>query len=176
MRSTGWVVGSFALACLLSSCGVLRVGRSFDLGEQLIEGSPAELDGEGAPIPMPLTFDVIAETPARTAAPATHVYLASFTLSVTSTSEPSGDTDDLSFVDEIEVFLESAEEGSTLPRIRIAHLDPIPDGERTISLEVTDEDLLPYLQGGLRLEAIAMGQQPTDDVSYTGHFECVVIL
>lgn len=60
--------------------------------------------------------------------------------------------------------------------MRIAHLDPAPDGQRTLSLESDGVDLLPYVNEGARITATAAGSAPPDDVSYNGRLELLVVV
>ena len=107
----------------------------------------------GSLVQIPLNIDLSSETAARGTGPAQHVYLTDFTLSVTSTDEPAGDTDDLSFISSIEIFVESTQAGTTLPRMRVAHLDAVPAGARTISLQTDGVDLIGYVREGARFAA-----------------------
>jgi hypothetical protein len=175
MRAPTLVIGCLSLALTTAGCGVIQFGMGYDIGEQLVEGSPTggALGDLGA---IPIDINLTTETSARGTGPAQHIYLTSFTLSVTATAEPAGDADDLGFIDHIEVFAEGSQANSTLPRVRIAHLDQVPDGQRTISLESDGVDLLPYLREGARLEAMASGTQPPDDVTYAGHLDFTVVV
>jgi hypothetical protein len=161
-------------ALLLGACGIARFPLGYDIAEQYVSGNP--LGGLLGPIsvPIPLDIDLASETAARDTGPAQHVYLVGLTLSVTTTDEPAGDTDDLSFVDSIEIFIEPTSSGSTLTRQRVAHLNPAPDGTRSLSLETDGVDLIQYLREGARLTSSASGTVPPDDVSYTGHLELAI--
>lgn len=122
-------------------------------------------------LPIPLDIDLAAEAAARDTGPVQHVFLVGFSLSATATSEPTGDTDDLGFIDGVEIFVEPNHEESALPRQRIARLDPAPDGLRTMSLECEPVDLVEYVREGAQLTASARGTLPPDDVSYVAHLE-----
>lgn len=158
----------------LLACGIARFTIGREIPEQRVEGSP--LGGLLGPVsvPIPLAVDLAAETGARSTGPAQHVYLVALSLSVTSSSEPVGDTDDLAFVDAIEIFVESTAPSSTLPRQRVARLDPAPDGQRTLSLDCEPVDLIDYLREGARLTSSARGTVPPDDVSFVGQLELAV--
>lgn len=171
-----------ALACLcLSGCFLFMDDGSlvsfpidYDLPEQTVEGNLlGGLLGSLLPLPIAVDVDLEAETRARDTGPAQHVYLTEFRLFVTPTSEPSGDSDDFAFLDSIEVYVESRQAGSSLPRQRIAHLDTVPDG-RVISLQLDDVDLIDYVNEGALLTASGSGSTPFDDVSFGGQLELVV--
>lgn len=163
-----------ALLVLLPGCGLARFTLGYDSAEQRVTGSP--LGGLLGPIalPIPLDIDLAAETAARDTGPVQHVFLVSMTLSVTPSSEPAGDADDLGFIDGVEIFVEPTRGGSALPRQRIARLDPTPDGTRTLSLECEAVDLVDYLREGAQLTASARGTVPPDDVSFLAHLELAV--
>ncbi len=163
-----------AMTAPLLGCGIARFTIGQAIAEQRIDGNP--LGGLLGPVsvPIPLAVDLAAETAARNTGPAQHVYLVALSLSVTSSSEPAGDTDDLSFIDAIEIFVEPTASGSTLPRQRVARLDPAPDAQRSLSLDCEPVDLIGYLREGARLTASARGTVPADDVSYVGQLELAV--
>jgi hypothetical protein len=164
----------FSLALALLACGIASFPYGYDIPEQRVPGSPVGALLGGTLIDIPLNIDLSAETAARGTGPAQHVYLTGFTLRVTSTDEPSGDTDDLSFISSIEIFAESAQSGSSLPRVRVAHLDSVPAGARSIALAVDGVDLIQYVREGARLTATAQGHEPPDDVSYDGHLDFAI--
>lgn len=169
------LVSSFVLLALgLAASGCVGVG-SFELvvpiAEQRIDGNPLGglLGGALFELPIPLDVDLAAETAARDTGPAQHVRLASLSLSITASSEPAGDSDDFEFVDSAEIFVESRDPATSLPRARIARVDTVEPGTRTLVFLVDDDvDLLPYVQEGARLSSRASGRVPPDDVSFDG--------
>jgi hypothetical protein len=160
---------SLALGALaLAACGIARFSIPYELAEQRVTGSP--LGGLLGPvIDIPIDIDLSAETAARDTGPAQHVYLTGLSLAITPTAEPAGDTDDFDFIDTIDIFVESGAAGSTLPRLRVAHLDPVPTGARAISLELDGVDLIQYVREGAVLTSSAAGTVPPDDVTFDGH-------
>lgn len=182
MRPTFSSLACAALASLvLSGCFLVgderilsfRVVRA--IPEQRVEGSLlGGLLGALVPVPIDLAVDLEAETRAHDTGPAQHVYLTELRLSITETAESGGDTDDFDFLDSVEIYVESARSDSSLPRQRIAHLDPVPDGQRSIALEIDDVDLIEYVNEGARLTASATGRTPSDDVTFDGRIELVV--
>ena len=159
---------------VLGGCsGIVSFSVGYDVAEQRIEGSP--LGGLlGGVIDIPLDVDLSAETAARDTGPAQHVYLTELALEITPTAEPAGDTDDFDFIDSIEIFVESARSGSTLPRVRVAHSDPVPRGVRRLELAVDDVDLVEYVREGARLTSSSSGRVPPDDVTLDGHLTLVI--
>ncbi|MEM1347491.1 MAG: hypothetical protein AAGI01_02975, partial [Myxococcota bacterium] len=56
--------------------------------------------------------------------------------------------------------------GSTLPRVLLAEIDPVPDGRTTLSFDVDDTlDLKPYVEEGMRLSTQGEASVPEDDVT-----------
>ncbi len=159
------------ISTVLSGCvgaGAFEVDVA--LQEQRVSGSPlGGLLSGFFDVPVPLNVDLAAETAARDTRPAQHVRLIDLTLSITATEEADGDTDDFDFLDSVDVYVESAQSGSSLPRVRVATLYPAPRGARTVSFETdTSIDLLPYINEGARLTSSARGHAPPDDVSFDG--------
>jgi hypothetical protein len=162
-----------AVLALTGCSGIVSFSVGYDVAEQRVAGSP--LGGLlGGVIDVPLDVDLSAETAARDTGPAQHVYLTELTLEITPTAEPEGDTDDFDFVDSIEIFVESARSGTALPRVRVAHSDPVPRGARRIELALDDVDLVEYVREGARLTSSSTGRVPPDDVTLDGHLTLVV--
>ena len=168
MRSTRLLLLS---TCLLGGCtGFGGFELTLDIPEQRVDGNPlGGLLGTPFDAPIPLMIDLASETAARDTGPAQHVRLSALTLSITPTAEPEGDTDDLAFIDRAEIFVESTQSGSSLPRVRVAVLEQVPAGTRQVSFETdASVDLLPYVQEGARLTSSADGEVPPDDVTFEG--------
>ena len=164
LRSSALVLAALALG----GCGIARFSIPYEITEQRVMGSP--LGGLLGPVvDIPIDIDLTAETAARDTGPAQHVFLTELTLAITTTDEPAGDTDDFDFIDSIDIFVESGTAGSTLPRVRVAHLDPVPMGARAISLELDGVDLIQYVREGAVLTSSASGTAPPDDVTFDGH-------
>ena len=166
------------LPCLLlaAGCGVVDFTIERPIPEQRVAGSVVSgVLGDFFASPIRLDVDVQAETEARDTGPAQAIHLTTFELAITDTARPAGDQDDFDFLDALAVFVESTREGSTLPRVQVAELDPVPDG--TTELSVTtfeDVDLLPYAEEGARMTASATGAAPPDDVTYDGRIVLLV--
>jgi hypothetical protein len=163
-----------SLALSSAGCGIASFPYGYDIPEQHVPGNPVGPVLGGMLVDLPLDIDLSAATAAQGTGPAQHVYLTDLTFSVTSTDEPAGDTDDLGFITTIEVYVESAQPGSSLPRVRVAHLDSVPAGARSIALQTDGVDLIHYVQEGAHLTASATGHQPPDDVSYDGHLDLAI--
>ena len=163
-------------AVLFGGCSDLL---SFDIDrnieEQVVQGSPvAALLPDTLGVPIPLNIDLEQETEARDTGPVQKVYLSQLGLRVTSTEEPDGDTDDLSFINEAKVYVSSRQAGSTLPRVLVAKLSGVPDGARSLDFEVTGENIKAHVEEGAQIETEASGEAPPDNVSYDGTFTITV--
>lgn len=82
---------------------------------------------------------------------------------ITKTDEPSGDTDDWSFVDSVQVYVSSA----ALPKVEIAHAQS-PGAVRTLVFDLDAVNLEPYIDAGGTVESSGTGRAPADDVSFDG--------
>lgn len=163
---------TLVLVPLLAAAGcagflMFRVTESIE--EQRVSASQI-----GPVLTMPITLDLEAETAARDTGPARHVYLETLTLSVTTTAEPPGDVDDLAFLQGAEIFIESSNPQSNLPRQRVAALAPIAEGDRTATFVADDVDIIEYAREGARLTATAEGTLPPDDVTFDGQYTLVL--
>lgn len=170
------VVSSAFLA--LTACGprgLLSFELGHDIAEQRVEGSPVGgLLGNVVEVPIPLDVDLAAETASRDTGPAQHVYLTELRFDITTTEEPAGDADDFDFLDAVEIYVESARSGSSLPRRRLAALEAVPRGARRLELRPDGLDLIEYVREGARLTSSGSGRLPPDDVSFSGHLTLAV--
>lgn len=152
---------------LLAACGGLGFDVDQDVPEQTIEGSP--LPGPLAQLfPLPLEVDLSAKIKAQETGPIDRVTLRSLHLDVTATARPAGDADDWGFVQHVDLYVESRQEGSTLPRLKVATVDAPGQVARLEFVPVEGVNLLPYVDQGARLIAEASGTVPPDAMSFDG--------
>jgi hypothetical protein len=146
-------------------CGIVSFDVSQDVPTQTVQGSPLGGILPGfLSAPFPITIDVKQETAKRSTGPARSANLKQVEFRITS---PDAGTFD--FVDEIHIFVESSMSGSSLPKVEIANLKPVPKGQKTIDLTIVPNvDLLPYINEGAVISATAMGHQPAVSTSYDG--------
>jgi len=158
---------ALGLAITLAGCSVTDFDIDQPIQEQQIQGSP--LPGSLALLfPLPLSVDLAAKIQEMETGPIDSVTLSSLELSITDTARPGGDTDDWSFVEEIHVFVSSNKQGTTLPRVEIAHVSN-PGAVTTMKFVVDKKvDLDPYVNEGSTVEGESSGTVPMDDVSYDG--------
>lgn len=159
-------LASVSLTLALAGCDLVAFDVDQPIREQTVQGSalPRPLAGL---FTIPLDLDLTAQIRAQDTGPVDRVELASMSLAITATARPSGDADDWSFIDDIEVFVRPSADGSSLPRVRIAHATA-PGAVTTLRFAVDDVDLLPYVDQGAIVESSASGRQPADDVSFDG--------
>jgi hypothetical protein len=152
---------------LASGCGITDFDVDQSVPEQMIQGSA--LPGPLATLfPIPLSLDISQAIAAKDTGPIGGVYLSKLVLTITAADEPSGDTDDWSFVDSIEVFVNSSKSGSTLPRVQIASVTS-PGAVQTLKMTPDDSvNLKPYIDEGSTVESEGSGTAPPDDVSFDG--------
>ena len=157
-----------ALACLAAAgCGVADFGIDQPVQEQMISGSP--IPGPLQVLfPIPLNVDISAQIKAKDTGPIDSVTLSALTLSITKTDEPSGDSDDWSFVTSVDVYVASTKSGSTLPKVKIAHVMN-PGAVRDMKFALDGSvNLKPYIDEGSQVDGQSSGNAPPDDVSYNG--------
>jgi len=157
-----------AIVCVLAAgCGV----ADFDIDQPIIEQT---IPGSAIPgplqvlFPIPLNIDISAKIKAMDTGPIDSVTLKSLTLSITKTDEPSGDSDDWSFLTSVDVFVSSTKSGTTLPKVMIAHVGAtgaVRDLKFTLDGNV---NLKPYIDEGSQVDGQSSGNAPPDDVSYDG--------
>jgi len=150
-----------------SGCGVTDFDVDQPVQEQMISGSP--IPGPLQVLfPIPLNVDISAQIKAKDTGPIDSVTLKSLTLSITKTDEPTGDTDDWSFVTSVDIFVSSTKSGSTLPKVKIAHVMN-PGAVRDMKFELdAGVNLKPYIDEGSSVDGQSSGNAPADDVSYNG--------
>jgi hypothetical protein len=154
--------------CLaLGACGITDFDVDQPIQEQMVAGSPIP-----GPLqilfPIPLNLDISAAIKAKDTGPIDSVTLRSLTLSITTTDEPSGDSDDWSFLTSVDVYVSSTKSGSTLPKVKIASAS-MPGAVRDVKFMVEGGvNLKPYIDEGSTVEGQCSGNAPSDDVSYAG--------
>lgn len=139
---------------------------SQEMPEQRVQGSP--LPGPlTALFPLPLDLDLASKIEQRESGPIDSITIASLSLSITDTARMGGDTDDWAFVESIRVFVKSSRQGSSLPRVEIASVSA-PGAVTTMTFQVTDVNIKPYVDEGSIVESEGSGTLPPDDVTYDG--------
>jgi hypothetical protein len=160
-------VVTVAVALALGACdSIAEFDVSQDIPEQTVQGNPlGALLPSFLPQPFAITIDVESETEKRDTGPASSASLSSLGFSITPHDAPRGNFD---FVDEIHIFVE-ATRGTTLPKVEIANLVPVPKGQTTLSLKIVPNvDLLPYIEAGATISAQASGRMPAAETKYDG--------
>lgn len=155
-------VGLIATAAL-AGCGLTDFDIDQPVPEQSIPGSP--LPGPLASLfPLPLSLDLSSKIKAMETGPVT-VTLKALSLTITS---PTDGSQDWSFVDSVDVFVESTKQGSTLPKVKIASVTS-PGAVTTMDFDVEGSvDLSPYVDEGSQVDSTGSGSAPTNDLTYDG--------
>ncbi len=106
----------FLLACCLAAgCGVTDFDITQPIPQQTIPGSP--LPGPLATLfPLDLNLDISQQIKAQDTGPIGSVNLSSLSLTLHTAGA------DWSFVDEVDVYVSSTKQGTTLPKVEIAHV------------------------------------------------------
>ena len=156
----------FVLPFGLLGCGDGLGSFSFteESGETVVEGEGAlgSVLPNGALDVFRLDINLEQELEKRDAKGAKAVYLTDLELQITDTEQPSGDSDNFDFLDSITIDV--AADGQETRQLAV--LDPVPEGQTTVALDVDDTiDLKPYIESGMRLETNASGNRPEDDTS-----------
>lgn len=162
MRSLCLSVVSMAVA----GCGIADFDVAQPVPEQMVAGSP--LPGPLATLfPIPVSLDLESAIMKQTTSPVGTIELDSLSLTITPTDEPSGDTDDWSFLAECDVYVQGTG-SSALPKVLIATAKS-PGAVQTVDFDVVPGvDLKPYVDQGGTVESDGSGTAPPDDVSYAG--------
>lgn len=160
----------FVAGC--SDVGSFTVEQS--TGEVIVEGNDSPLNDvlpDNVLPPLALDFDLQSELEERDADGANAVYLNALTLETTETAVADADDEDtFDFLDTIEFYVESRQEGSDLERVLVGSVDPVPTGRKMLDVDVDDTiDLKPYAQEGMRITTSGSGSIPPDDVSIEGN-------
>lgn len=157
------------LPILLGGCGALDFDVQQGVPEQRVTGSlTGALFGTLIPSPFPLTIDLAQETKARNTGPVKAAGLKSLTFAITNTAS-SGSVHNFSFVQTVDIYIESTKSGTTLARQKIADLPSPPGAQTMLSLRTyPDINLLPYINEGSRITSMASGTVPPNDVTFNG--------
>lgn len=157
------------LPLLLAGCGALDFDVQQSIPEQRVSGSlVSALLGTLIPSPFPLTIDLAQETKARGTGPVKAAGLKSLSFQITNTAS-SGNVHDFSFVQTVDIYIESTKSGTTLTRQKIADLPNPPGNQTKIDLRTyPDINLLPYINEGSRITSTATGTVPPNDVTFNG--------
>jgi hypothetical protein len=151
------------LALAASGCGVLDFNIEQAVPEQMIQGS--NIPGPIATLfPLPLSLDLSSKIKAQETGPIKSVTLASLELNI---KVPTDGSVDWSFVDQVDVFVESTRSGSSLPKTKIASVTS-PTGQVLKFVVDGSVNLKPYVDEGAKVDSSGTGRAPTKDLTYDG--------
>jgi hypothetical protein len=147
-----------ALSALLvgAACGLTTVEHDEHIPMTTIPGTPPGTYTSAA------TFTITFHVPPIDTGPADCVMLSGLELDIVTPD------DDWAWLFNADLFIESTLPDSELPRQPIAHA--VGPGPVTVLEFETDPhvDLLPYFEEGSRIVALAVGDAPTDALSFDG--------
>jgi hypothetical protein len=147
------------LATSLLGCGLVKFDVSQDIPEQTVPGNPLAGLLPPALFAIPLDIDVQSSAKARGAGAATSASIKS--LSFTIKTPPS---ETFAFLDSITIKISAPGR----PEVEVASLSPVPH-EGTIQMKPTPGiNLLPYLEAGPTMTAVASGHAPSQDITFNG--------
>jgi hypothetical protein len=159
-RATMHTLAAFVVT-VTGGCGIADFDIDQPVPAQTIQGSgiPAPL---AAIFPLPLNLDLDSKIKAKETGPIDGVTLSSLTLHITSSGG------DWSFVNHIDVSVESTKAGTTLQKVKIASVSS-PGAVQTLTFEVEHGvNLKPYIDEGSQVDSSGSGTQPTSDVTFDG--------
>jgi hypothetical protein len=157
LRTLAAAVATLATA----GCGLTDFDVDQPVQAQTIQGSglPAPL---AAVFPLPLNLDLDSKIKAQDTGPIDSVSLSSLVLTITSSGG------DWSFVDSIDVFVESTQAGTALPKVKIASVASPPATQTLTFMVESGVNLKPYIDQGSQVDSSGSGRQPTQDTSFDG--------
>jgi len=162
-RARGYDDRMRTLALLfVAGCGVADFDVNQSIPAQTVQGS--SLPGPLAQLfPIPLSLNISQQIAAMHTGPIDSVTLKSLDLDITTPASA-----DWSFVTSIDVFVSSAMQGSSLPKVKIATVSS-PGKVRTIDFTIeAGVNLKPYIDEGSNVEGDSTGNAPAQDVTFDG--------
>jgi hypothetical protein len=144
----------------VAGCGV----TNFDVDESI----PAQtVQGSGLPgplamlFPIPVSLDINSQIEAMHTGPINSVEMKSLDITTPASA-------DWSFVTQIDVSVSSTKSGSTLPKVKVAHVTS-PGAVRTIHFTIEPGvNLKPYIDEGSSVDGASSGQAPPQNVTFDG--------
>jgi hypothetical protein len=163
MRCPGFFVfvGSTVLAA--SGCSIVDFNINQPIPTQSVQGSniPTPL---ATLFPLPLSLDLSSKIKAMNTGPINSITLSSLELTITM---PTDHSVDWTFVDHVDVFVESTKSGTTLPKAKLATAS-MPTGQKMTFAVEGSVNLKPYVDEGSQVDSSGTGRAPASDMSYDG--------
>jgi len=151
------------VALAAPGCSIIDFDVDQQIPTQTVQGSgiPTQL---ATLFPLPLSLDLSSKIKAMNTGPIKSVTLSSLELTITMPTDASVDW---SFVDQVDVFVESTKSGTTLPKAKIASVSK-PTGQKMTFVVEGSVNLKPYVDEGSQVDSAGSGHAPATDVSYNG--------
>ena len=160
--SRALAVLSLLFAPAAAGCGVIGFDISQDIPSNMITGTQVQMEmivPVDAP-PIPLTIDINAEAE-KQGGLASSAWLKELTFTVTSPTKGT-----FYFVSAVAITIDAP--SASLPEIKIAELQPVPNLQTISITPIPGVELLPYARAGAQIHAKAIGYFPKEDTTYVG--------
>ncbi len=160
----------------LLACNVALAPVGFDIPynvpEQEVPGDPtanaAGIVVDAPPITFPVNVDVASYEKANGVNVISSIELTQLSLTITTTDEPTGDTDCFDFVQSVSLSIASTKSGTTLQPVVIA-TGGSPGCVQTYTLTPTPNvNVKPYIDEGASVTMTGQAIPPADNVSFDG--------
>jgi hypothetical protein len=152
-----------AVALAASGCSIIDFDVDQAIPAQTIPGSSVPTPIASL-FPVPLSLDLSSKIKQQNTGPINSVTLSSLELTITA---PADGSVDWSFVDEVDVFVESTKSGTTLPKTKLATASH-PTGKTMAFTVEGGVNLKPYVDEGAQVDSSGTGHAPTMNVTYDG--------
>jgi hypothetical protein len=148
------------IAPAAAGCGVIGFDISQDIPSNMIIGTQVEMAAvvDAPPTPLEINIDAEAEKQGGLASSA---WLKELTFTVTSPTKGT-----FYFVSAVAITIDAP--SASLPEIKIAELQPVPNLQTISITPVPGVELLPYARAGAQIHAKAIGYFPKEDTTYVG--------
>jgi len=146
-----------------SGCGLVDFDVDQAIPAQMIPGSTVP-----TPIstlfPVPLSLDLSSKIKQQNTGAINSVTLSSLELTITA---PANGSVDWSFVDQVDLFVESTKTGTTLAKVKLASATK-PTGQVLNFTVEGGVNLKPYVDEGAQVDSSGTGHAPSATVTYDG--------
>jgi hypothetical protein len=155
-----------AFLLLVAGCGALDFDVSQPIPQERIPGDPVaaaagSLLASAFPSAFNFNIDLKAQQSAHDTGPIDSVHLKSLALAI----DASSPTQNFDWLDEAHIFVEA----TGLQKREVAHIMPVPKGQKTISFTVDGSiDLKPYIDKGVNVTTSATAHASAQDVVFGG--------
>ena len=157
----------WAAALLVAGCGALDFDVSEPIPQQHIPGDPVaamagQLLGNAFPNAFNFNIDLKAQQQAHDTGPIDSVHLKTLSLTI----DASSPTQNFDWMDDAQISIMA----SGLPTKEVAHISPVPKGQKTINFTVDMSiDVKPYIDKGITVSTHATAHATAQDIIFGGN-------